>query len=181
VKPLLAFGSESETDWRVGASYSHVGAKNANQGRDIGEVDSSVSIYAFDSEMQWNRFDFRGEYAFLNISNARGLNQAFGNDVSENIFGWYLEGAYHLLPDGFGKGKFLESDLVTFLRYGVSHTQENVPGGGAPDKSDNLDEFTVGLAFYPMHKLVLKADYTFVDSETGTQADKIGLGIGYEF
>ena len=181
VKPLVAMGGEFDTKWRVGGAFSHIGAKNANRGRDITEVDSSVSIYALDTDIKWNRFDFRGEYAFLNVSNARGLNQTYGKDVSENIFGWYLEGAYHLVPDGFGDGKFEKSDLVTFLRYGVSNTQESTPGGGAPDKSDNLEELTIGLAFYPLHDLVLKADYTFVDSETGTEAYKIGLGIGYEF
>ena len=188
IRPLIAAGYESSADWRVGVSYSHIGAANGNKGTDQGKADADVSIIAFDTDFAWGNWDFRGELAQVNVNNARGLNtrniteNGTSKDVSDEIFGWYIEGAYHILPQSWKTGKFKDSDLVPFVRYGESNTQEgNVPGGGAPDKTDNIDELTVGVSFYPVHNLVLKADYILRDTEGGNTANAMNFGIGYAF
>ena len=66
--------------------------------------------------------------AQVNVNNAGGLNtrniteNGVSKDVSDEIFGWYLEGAYHILPETWKTGKFKDSDLVPFVRYGETNT-----------------------------------------------------------
>jgi hypothetical protein len=175
--PLEAFGADTPVEWRLGGSYSAVGTGNANRGTDNSEFDGLVHIGAFDTQARWDRFEFRSEFAFLRNNIADDLL----NGTGYNQYGWYVEGAVHLLPQSWKTGRLAESDLVAFLRYEKLTLQDDLPSPLQSADRFNLDEITFGLAFYPTPHLVLKADYTFADTEDGNADNRLNLGLGYDF
>ena len=132
-----------------------------------------------DFEYSISRFDFRGVVAHTNIDGARNLGD--GN-VAEEMFGWYLEGAYHFWPDKWKTGLLKKSDAVVFLRYEEYDTQYKMPSGVTKDKSKDIDELTFGVNFYLMPNLVVKADYQLQgDAGSNDRDDLFNLGIGWSF
>jgi hypothetical protein len=161
---------------RVGLSSYLGGIDNGDQGDDPG-VSGDVQIYSADFEYTIDRFDFRGAIAHETIDGARGI----GGGVAEGIFGWYLEGAYHFMPDAWKKGRLETSDAVVFLRYDDINTQDDMPSGVARDPAGDRDEWTVGLGWYLTPNFVLKADYQMRDSAAGERDDRVNLGVGWSF
>lgn len=172
----MSNSSPEHTNWRIGASGGTIGTQNGDQGNRAGKPDGRVNIFALDSDLSVYDWKFRGEIAWLDNSAADNL----ANGTSEEIFGWYLEAAYPILPDSMKSGNLEESELFAFVRYSDINTQEDVPN--APEnKNLNTGETTLGVSFYPVHNFVLKADYTFVDPETGAGNNRFDLGFGYDF
>ena len=128
--------------------------------------------------MNVDDFDFRGVIARNKIHDNSGLPAG----VADEMFGWYLEAAYHFWPEKFIKGKLADSDAVAFVRYDSYDTQKEMPSGTAADDAFDRNDVTVGVSFYPVSNLVVKADYQFREHEgSGECADGFNLGVGWEF
>jgi len=124
------------------------------------------------------KLDFRGVVAHINIDGAK----AIGNNVAEEIFGWYLEGAYHFMPDEWKTGKLAKSDATIFLRYDDYDTQYEMPSGIAANPAGDRTEWTFGTNFYLTPNFVIKADYQIRDDESGSDLDDLfNLGLGWAF
>ncbi len=132
-----------------------------------------------DFEYSISKFDFRGVIANTNIGGARDLGSG---DVAEEMFGWYLEGAYHFWPDEWKTGKLKKSDATVFVRYEEYDTQHKMPSGIPKDKSKDIDELTFGVNFYLTPNFVIKADYQLRDDASGSGRDNLfNVGIGWMF
>ena len=71
---------------------------------------------------------------------------------------------------------------MLFARYEDFDTQNQVPSGVTKNEAGDRNEVTVGISFYPVHNLVVKADYQFKDDETDDEVnDQFNLGIGWQF
>ena len=102
--------------------------------------------------------------------------------MAEEMFGWYLEGAYHFWPDMWKTGKLEKSDATVFLRYEEYDTQHEMPSGIAKDRTKNVDEITAGVNFYLTPNFVIKADYQISDDTSGSDRDDLfNLGVGWMF
>jgi len=135
-------------------------------------------MYAGDFEYSIRDLDFRGAAAYAKIAGARKI----GSGVASEIFGWYLEGAYHFWPEACKKGKLKNSDAVVFVRYDDINTQFDMPNGVARSGAGDRDEWTFGVGFYPVPNLVIKADYQIRNDATSTDVDNLfNLGIGWSF
>lgn len=162
---------------RLGASAYAGGLDNANKGADPG-IDGEVRIYSVDFEYSVSRFDFRGAAATVDVSGAREI----GNGAPSEIFGWYLEGACHLLPGSWKSGRLEKADAVAFVRYDSYDTQKNMPSGVAETPAGDRSAWTVGAGFYPVPNVVLKADYQFLDDKAaGDPENRFNLGVGWVF
>lgn len=178
ILPLGAAGIESDVSWRLGASYSYVGLENSNNGSAAGgnPAEGGVHIISMDTDISYGNFEFRGEWAQLNLTDA----EAWATPA-ETISGWYVQGAYHIIPVGMFSGRWETSNLVGFVRYSDLNPQDEVPSTGTLTPTNNQQEVTFGLSYYPVSNLVFKADYTFVDSDGGNRPNRTDLGIGYAF
>ncbi len=166
-----------ESALRVGISFYFGGLDNGNQGVDP-DITGTIQIYSGDIESSIGKFDARGAVAYEAIDGARDI----GNGTASAIFGWYLEGAYHVWPESWKKGKFKRSDAVVFVRYDDVNTQYRMPIGTAPNPAGDREEWTSGLGFYPTPNLVIKADYQFRDSASSQDRPEVlNLGIGFQF
>jgi hypothetical protein len=171
--------SLEEHGLRVGASFFAGGADNGNQGNDPG-VDAEVLVLAADAEYTFRDLDLRGVFAWEEVDGAGALNDAFGNDVAEELAGWYVEAAYHLWPDSWRAGRLAEADLVAFARYEEIDTQRVLPANAASNPAADRDVLTFGVSFFLTPELVLKADYQLFDDASGDDLDdRYNLGIGW--
>lgn len=162
---------------RLGLSYFGGGANNKNKGA-AGSVNADVRMYSADAEYSIGKLDLRGVWALGRIGGALGL----GNNVAEEIMGWYVEGGWHVLPDRLKQGKLRNADAVLFVRYEEANTQHKMPAGVLPNPAGDRTETTVGINFYLTSNLVLKADYQIRNDASGTKpANLFNGGVGWMF
>jgi hypothetical protein len=168
-----AFGQQL----RLGVSGYCGGLDNGNKGKDPG-LDGRILIYSADLEYTIGKLDVRGAIAHEVIDGAREI----GNGTASEIFGWYLEGGYHIWPEAWKKGKFRESDAVAFVRFDWIDTQHRMPDGIARNPAGRRREWTLGLNFYLTPNFVLKADYQIRDDDSGEGlANLLNIGAGWQF
>jgi len=166
---------------RIGLSGYYGGTDNADGGGGNG-IDNTFGLYSADFEYDVSRFQFRGVLAQGFNSDADSLNAAFGNDVADEILGWYLEGGVGVLPESCKTGKLADADVIPFVRYEWYDTQHKVPTGVTKDGANERTIVTVGVNFPLTQQFVLKADYQIRSSEGATDPNNLfNLGMGWAF
>jgi hypothetical protein len=104
------------------------------------------------------------------------------NGVAEEIFGYYIEGAYHFWPGAWRKGLLRRSDALVFARFDDYDTQFKMPAGVEEDPAGDRYDLTFGLGFFPVPNLVFKADYQLRYSESEDDPNNVfNLGLGWQF
>ncbi len=175
--PFVAWPSGYGSFLRLGASAYYGGLDNGNRGQNPG-IDADLRVLSADFEYSVGQIDFRGVFAHENIDGATRI----GNNVAEEIVGWYLEGAWRFFPDSWKKGKLARSDAAVFVRYEDFDTQYRMPAGVAENPAGDRTAWTLGASFYLTPSLVAKADYQVRDDATGRDLpDLVNLGIGWQF
>jgi len=174
--PLMESASAWGRNLRLGASFYQGGINNGVEGKDP-DKSGDLTIYAADFGVRLSDLDLKGAVGFEEIGEAQGL--AAG--VAEEIFGYYLEAGYHIMPDVWKTGRLKNSDAVVFARYDKQDTQYGMPDGVAASPDKDRYDWTFGLAFYPVSNLVLKADYQVLESEGADPDNAINLGVGWQF
>ena len=158
---------------RAGLSVWYGGIYNGNKGKNPG-VGDRLLILSADFEYSVSVFDFRGVVAWQQIDGAEEI----GNNVAEEIFGWYLEAAAHILPESLAR----DTDLVFFVRYERFDTQWRMPRGVDADPRGNRHAVTTGFTWFILPNLVAKIDYQFVDDDSDEGLpDLLNLGLGWAF
>lgn len=137
--------------------------------------------------------EFRGDFAYWWIENSENLivNNDIdpSNDVGDNMYGWYVEGAYHWWPEAWRKGKGEKMDLVPFCRYSQIRTQVGLADGSVArdNGSTNKDFITAGMAWFLNENFVVKGDYrlnldgTEAVKESRANQDYFQVGVGMAF
>jgi hypothetical protein len=162
---------------RVGASAYYGGVDNGNQGNNPG-IDGDVRILSGDLEYSVSRLDFRGAVAHERIQGAGQI----GNGTASEIFGWYIEGAYHVFPAAWKKGKLAKSDAAIFARYEDFDTQYRMPDGVAKNPAGDRGEWALGASFFLTPTLVAKGDVQFRDDASGADLPTlVNFGLGWQF
>jgi hypothetical protein len=149
----------------------------------IPRLDTSSGLVEADVRYTRGRFEGRGQYAHGFIGGAAALNDAVGRltgvspNVASQIRGFYLEGAYRILPRTF------PHDLALFTRYENFDTQYRMeaPDVGLP--MFDRDAWVVGATYWFDPDVALKMDYSHVRSQsTVVPAPRsFNLGLGWWF
>ncbi|KAF0218878.1 MAG: hypothetical protein FD174_2661 [Geobacteraceae bacterium] len=149
-----------------------------------GKPTAYTTVAAFDGKYTIGNFDIAGEYVHIYQNNPTALEVA---DIGHNMSGYWVEGAYHVMPSAWKRGKLAEADALLFARYSEFNTQD----GGAVDPSKVSGRFdrnytTVGLVFKPVTTVAIKADYQIYDDhrkggETPLDNDKFQVTLGFVF
>jgi hypothetical protein len=112
--------------------------------------------------------ELRGDFAYWHIANPSVLlvntNASLTDNVGGQMYGWYVELAYHLgqhLPEGWKATRASEMDLVPFIRFSQLVTQSDLPAGSIAQRNGtaNRDFLTAGLAWFLSPHFVLKGDW----------------------
>ncbi|MHC4227064.1 MAG: porin [Planctomycetota bacterium] len=175
--PAWTIHPNADESLRLGVSGYFGGLDNGDEGKNPG-IDGEIGITSADFEYSVQKLDFRGVIAHINIDGARQI----GNNVAEEIFGWYLEGAYHYWPEEWKTGKLAKSDATVFLRCENYDTQYEMPSRVSRNGAGNRRDWTLGTNVYLTPKLVVKADYQIRDDHGPRDLDDLlNLGIGWSF
>lgn len=151
---------------------------------DHGAVQSSfpVTLWETHAEFQYRGASVKGLYTEGRVGNVDRLNAAQGfagnQSVGSRMFGGYAEAAFDVLTlvrDPRGQS------LSPFFRYERYDTQWKVPAGFSKDPANSRVEYTVGLTYKPIAKVVLKADQQWKLNQARTGVNQWNLGVGYIF
>jgi len=126
--------------------------------------DNSALLVGGSAVYQNGGFGLRALVANWNIS-----GDSFEANDADNQWGYYLEPSYHW--------KFGEQKVGIFGRYGY---YEYARGAGNT-RGGEFDELTVGVNYWPVNNVVLKADYTQIESDDAPNNETYNLGLGYSF
>jgi hypothetical protein len=151
----------------------------------------------FDAEatyrIQHTGLELRGDFAYWFIESPENLiannTGTTTDDVGKEMYGWYVEAAYHFWPEAWKTGKGENMDLVPFARFSQIVTQSRLPSGS--DELDNgtanRDFITIGLSYFLNQNFVLKGDWRHnLDGSATTETsaasqDYFQIGAGMFF
>ena len=146
-------------------------------------LETGTGLIEADVRVTRRRFEGRAQYAHGFVDGAAELNDAVGRltgispNVARQIRGFYLEGAYRLLPRGF------VHDAAVFVRYENFDTQYRMDGGDVAIPAFDRDAWVVGGTYWLDPDVALKLDYSHVRSQgTVVPAPRsFNVGIGWWF
>ena len=146
-------------------------------------INPRVNIFEFDGRGSVGRFDFRGEFAQTGMDRTAELNAlvqrtaGVNPNLAERMRGFYLEGAYHLLPPRN------RHDFVVFSRYENFDTQNRMAPGFQPLGEFDREALVTGFTYFPEPDVAFKLDYTLMRNRSSFIAarDAFNLGLGWWF
>lgn len=129
---------------------------------------SALNLFAVDWTLQRGPFELIGESAWAWITN-NGATGVAGNGVGPGkMFGYYIQGNYHFMPDILRKvapSHFSEASTFTFtLRWEQVDTDtdnRSLAAGNTLGNRRELDRLTVGLNFRPIEDTVFKLNWQY--------------------
>jgi len=163
----------------VGASGYH-----GDSGQDLedasGGIDAATSIWEAHVEWRWKGLELRALGARATVDDVPRLNQALdlvgAESIGETLVGGYFQAAYDVFARTGG-----EARLMPFVRWESLDTQDEVPAGFAADPASDVEIRTIGLAYQPIRRIVVKLDYQDKSNRANSGYDQINVGLGYVF
>lgn len=154
-----------------------------NTGFNVPGINPRVRVLEFDGRYSVSRFDFRGQFADVDISQTTQLNTflqrgvGVNPNIARNMRGFYWETGYHLLP------RHLPHDVVAFFRYENFDTQRKMARGYLPLKQFDRQAWVLGATYYPEPDVAIKFDYSVLRNESSIirPHNSFNLGIGWWF
>ena len=121
--------------------------------------------------------ELTGLFSQVYIGDTDKINLLTDQKIGKNIYGTYVEAAYHA-----GR-KFLTEDknLVIFVRHELFNTQYRMATGFKADPKNDRKVTTIGTAYFPISSIAVKFDIERWKDGTDKSWGKTNLGIGYLF
>lgn len=159
----------------MGASGYYGGADQSEPG--LGDV--KVSMVALDARFRRGGVDLRGVFARDFLDGADSVAAVTGENVGEAMQGFYAEAAYDLLrrdakPD-------TRRALFLFARYERFDTNAEMPTGLTADPAFDRKVITGGVAYLPIEKISLKADFEHWEDGADATLNRVNLGAAFLF
>ena len=142
------------------------------EGSDIG-----IAMLGFDARYAYQRFTARGQFIHASLSDTEAYNNLTGRDLGSALLGWYVEGAYNLLPTGN------RQKLFAFARYEAFNTHADTDGSLIANEAYDRTDVTTGLTYHIAPGVVVKGDYQFRSNalDDADVTDRLNFGIGVWF
>jgi hypothetical protein len=136
-------------------------------------------LWELHAQLKWRGLELRTLGTFTSIDDAAVLSRALEDTIAEDIFGFYAEAAYDVLPLVLPDTTHY---LAPFFRYELFDSQDAVPRGFARVPGKNVQLYTIGLDYKPHPQVVLKLEYRAFDAgNTSPRPDEFNLGAGFVF
>jgi hypothetical protein len=139
----------------------------ANYQNDIApdsEEDNSALLVGASAVYQKGGFGIRALVAHWDID-----GQSFEDNDADSQWGSYVEPSY--------RWTFGDQAVGVFGRY--SHYE--YARGAGNSRGGEFDEYTVGVNYWPVANVVLKADFTQIEQDDAENNETFNLGLGYSF
>jgi hypothetical protein len=147
---------------------------------DVKKLDGAVigtSMLGLDARYAYRRFMARGQFIQGWLSDTEAYNTLTGQDLGSALQGWYIEGAFNLLP--YGRNQ----KLFAFARYESYDTHAQTAGVLERNDAYDRSDITMGLSYHITPGVVVKGDYQFKGNalEGNDLANQLNFGIGVWF
>lgn len=144
---------------------------------DLNGANIGISMLGLDARYAWQRFSARGQFVRAFLSDTEDYNALTGSDLGSALQGWYVEGAFNLLPITNAQ------NLFAFTRFEKFNTHAETAGGLEQNDAYDRRDITAGLTYHLAPGVVVKGDYQFRSSALGGSAvqDRLNFGIGVWF
>ena len=146
---------------------------------DIEQIDGAnigISMIGLDARYAYQRFTARGQFVHASLSDTDLYNTLTGNDLGSALQGFYVEGAYNLLP------LIKKQKLFAFARYEKFDTHADTAGDLIANEAYDRTDVTTGLTYHIAPGVVIKGDYQFRSNASDTDIeDRLNFGIGVWF
>jgi hypothetical protein len=144
---------------------------------DLEGANIGIAMVGVDARYSYRRFTARGQFTYASLSDTEAYNIATDKDLGSSLLGYYVEGAYNLLP--LNKKQRLDA----FCRFERYDTHASTAGSLERNGSYNRQDITTGLSYHIAPGVVVKGDYQFRDnsSDSDNVDDRLNLGIGVWF
>ncbi|MCA8961384.1 MAG: hypothetical protein KDC38_12760 [Planctomycetes bacterium] len=176
LRPLIRRNAAGQS-LRLGFSGYAGGLDNGDQGQDP-DINGELVMGAVDFEYTLGIVDLRGAGAYQKITGTR----AIGNGVASDLYGYFVEVGFHVLPESCRTGRLSQADLVLFARLDDVDTQHELRSGVASNRAGDRTEITLGFTWFFDPSLVLKGDVQIRDDDRrGDLPALVNLGVGWVF
>ena len=144
---------------------------------DLDGADIGITMIGLDARYAYKRFTARGQFVNASLSDTEEYNNLTGQDLGSTLRGWYLEGAFNLLPMGN------KQRLFAFARYEQYDTHADTDGALVRNEAYDRSDVTTGLSYHIAPGVVVKGDYQFRgDALDGSDVpNRLNFGIGVWF
>jgi hypothetical protein len=161
---------------RLGLSGYFGDTQAEDEVEDIDGAKIGLAMIGLDARYAYQRFTARGQFVYASLSDTEAYNDLTGKDLGSVLNGWYIEGAYNLLP--LSK----EQRLFAFLRYEEYDTHADTEGDLLRNDAYNRSDVTFGLSYHIAPGVVLKGDYQIKDNASNIEVpNQLNFGIGVWF
>ncbi|MAP79552.1 MAG: hypothetical protein CL526_00555 [Aequorivita sp.] len=136
-----------------------------------------IAMVGFDARYAFKKFTARGQFIYASLSDTEDYNTLTGKDLGSALSGFYVEGAYNLLP------LTAKQKLYAFARYEQYDTHASTAGTLVANDAYNRQDITTGLSYHIANGVVVKGDYQFRDNavDGGDVKNQMNFGIGVWF
>jgi hypothetical protein len=152
----------------------------ADETNDVLGSDVGINMIGLDARYVNQRFSARGQFIQTYINGAEAYNNYYkgtdSSDLADEMNGWYVEGAYNLLPLTH------QQELTAFVRYENYDTHVAV-SGLTEDLAYDRTDITTGLTYMIAPGVAVKGDYQWFDnaSDGNKVKGQMNFGIGVWF
>lgn len=155
--------------------FSYYAGNTQTTAPEVSDTQIGLSMLGLDYRYINGRLSSRGQFISASLKDTEAYNLAGSKDLGSAMGGYYIEGAYNLLP--------LDSrqKLDLFLRYENFNTHQKTAGDLIANDAFHRNETTFGLSYHLASGAVFKADYqskgTAVEGSDAIGQFNIGLGV----
>jgi len=146
---------------------------------DIEEIEGAnigISMIGLDARYAYQRFTARGQFIHASLADTDKYNNLTGRDLGSTLQGFYVEGAYNLLP------RAKKQKLFAFTRFEKFNTHADTAGDLVANDAYDRTDVTTGLTYHIAPGVVVKGDYQFRSNASDTDTkDRLNFGIGVWF
>ena len=145
------------------------------------QIQAPTTVWDVHGDWQWRGLWLRGVYAQTTIGQAALINQLNNFEGDESVGskqeGWYVQAAFDVLSLASGS----RMSLSPYVLYGQYDTQAEVPFGYERNPENDVRQLTLGAAFKPIDRLILKVDWQQTQNEARTGVNQWNVSLGYVF
>lgn len=162
---------------RLGFSTYFGRTQAADEVEEIDGANIGIAMLGLDARYAYQRFTARGQFIHASLSDTEAYNTLSGSDLGSALQGWYVEGAFNLLPIGNAQ------KLFAFVRYEAFDTHASTDGALQENQAYDRTDVTTGLTYHIAPGVVIKADYQFRSNalDGDDVQDRLNFGIGVWF
>ena len=151
-----------------------------------GFIDEGGFMALFEADVQYRKewFEMNATIVNTSISDTEELNafcsitgNACTGQIAENQFGFNMQAGVHL-PQLMGWKT--TQDIIPHFMFERVRTQDSNDSTYTIDRSKNRNQvYTAGVAYLPIPKVSLKADYTHEKLENNTSTQQFNMSVSY--